>query len=258
MRNEEFDELMKWRNCLTQYAKDYLKENDSKTDARVKEAVLVDSIYYLIKSKGEEFAIFTEELHDENKYDDKVEPKVLIPTIVNVYSYYLFDQNHVESVTKNSFMTNYTEQFDPNIGANVLIDFINYILERNECDKRFTIKVLYEKYNELKHESEIKELREFLELTGKFSEKIKKGISIDEIYDEIKEEHFLKHETPNRTYYYKRPLKEKGQIVMTGEDAEKVDTELEALSYALAKSNTNLKSKRKTVEKRIARMKRND
>lgn len=145
--------------CLTQYAKDYIKENRkiiSKVDTKVRDAVLVDAINYLGVQGWCIFALYTHDLYDEIRHDEVVDPQCLLSAIPNHYANYIFSEGASVSVLRNNHMNKCVEPFNENDGALVLVDFINYIAQRNDFDRTFTIQELYERAQNQQHNIKMK------------------------------------------------------------------------------------------------------
>ena len=216
--------------CLTQYAKDYIAEKNnifSIVDKKVRDAVLVDAINYLGMVGYIDFALYTQDLYDEEKYYDKVEAQCLLTVLVNHYASYIFNEDMVESVLTNNHMNECTEKFNANDGATVLLDFINYIAKRNDYDRIFTIEELYEKFKVQKEKRELNQLKNFLRLSGQYSQKLTSGQSIEEIFS-------------NDLEY----------------NLQEMEEQIYAMSYAYAKQKPNEKSQIKVINKRILEMKK--
>ncbi len=248
--------------CLTQYAKDYISENrkiTSNIDKKIRDAVLIDAINYLGVQCCFNFALHTKDLYDGQKHKEEVDPQCLLTTIINYYAYYMFNQGIVESVLRSNCINECTEQFDANDGAVVLLDFINYISKRNDFDRTFTIKELYEKFKVQKHNNEMDKLKKFLELTSKYSEELVNGHSIDAIFESMARNHNLKYVAEDGTYHYTDIISNRiGQSQMYSWDAKEVDEEIYAMAYAYGKMNNDSKQVPQTeiINKKILEMKK--
>ena len=246
--------------CLTQYARNYIKENHILTkdvDKKIRDAVLVDAINYFGAQNGCDFALYTKDLY-ENRTDEKeVAPEVLLTIMLYYCANYIFKRDLVESVLRNKHMNECREKFNANDGALVIIDFINYIAKQNEYDRIFTIIDLYEKYKFQLHAQEINDLREFLELTNQYSEKLLNGENIELIFKKMAEKYGLKFVAEDGTYHYTDIIRDRvGQSEMFFWDAEDIDKEIYAISYAYAKLNDNSESQVPIVNKKILEMKK--
>lgn len=247
--------------CLTQYAKDYVKENreiTSNVDKNVRDAVLVDAINYLGIQGFCDFALYTKNLYDDRKYEEDVDAQCLLTTVVNHYAYYMFDQGIVESVLRNNHMNDCNEPFDANDGAIVLLDFINYISKRNDFDRTFTIKELYEKFKVQQHKNEMKQLKNFLELTGKYSQELVSGHNVDDIFQSMAQEHHLKYIAQDGTYHYTDKFRDVlNQLYFFNK--KEIEAEIYAMAYAYGKMNEESKQPPQTeiINEKILEMKRN-
>lgn len=225
--------------CLTGYAKNYVLENRKATsniDKNVKDAVLVDAINYLGAQGGCDFALYTEGLYNEREIKEKVDSQCLLTVIVNRYTHYMFKEGIVESVLRNNHMNECTEEFSFDDGATILIDFINYIAEKNGYCRKFTIVELYERFKTHQKEKEMKKLKQFLELTREYSEKLLLGQSIDTIFESMSRKHRLKYIAEDGTYHYTdRVAKRLGHSKMPSWVVNEVEKHIYAMTYAYAK-----------------------
>lgn len=247
--------------CLTQYAKDYILENHSiisNIDKKVRDAVLVDAINYLGMQGCCDFALYTHDLYNEEKHEERVDGQCLLTAIIYCYAYYMFDEGIVESVLRNKHMNECTEEFDADNGAIVLLDFINYIAKRNDYDRTFTIEDLYEKFKVQKHNYELNQLKKFLELTGEYNEKLASGEKIDKMFLNMARENDLQYIAEDGTYHYTDKIKERvGYSEMNPWDAGKVEEKICAMAYAFAKLNPDKNSNVQAIDKKILEMKKN-
>ena len=216
-------------SCLTDYAKDYIKNDNEKIvniDTRIRDAVLVDAINYLGIQTFCDFGLYTYDLYDNRKRDAYVEPQALLTATTNYYATYIFNEGITDSVLRNSHMNEVKEKFDANDGATVLLDFINYIAKINDFDRTFTMKDLYAKYQKQHHKIELKELKEFLELSGNYSQKLQRGETVDDILDDIiRQNDFYEFKLLRKTNLEEVPAWKKRDV----------DKKLDALTYAYAK-----------------------
>lgn len=219
--------------CLIRYAKNYINgehKNISGIDSKIRDAVLVDVINHIAIMGCLDLALYTMDLYDGRKETEEVDPQCIVTALVNHGAYYMFDTGIVYSVLLNSHMNECTEAFDPNDGAKVLLDFINYVTKVNGYDNVFTMKDLYEKYKIQKHHMELRELSDFLKLTGIYGELLRDGNSVEELLNDM-------------------------------EDYEQKGEDGDALAYAFAKENRFGKtryrrSKVKLIDKKIQEMKK--
>ena len=154
--------------CLTQYAKEYVASERkliSKINTKVRDAVLVDAINYLGMNGGINFALYTRDLYDDRIEDAYVDPQCILTAVPNHYATYIFNEGIVESVLRNNHMNECTEEFSFDDGAAVLLDFINYIAEKNGYCRKFTIVELYERFETHQKEKDLKKLKQFLDLS---------------------------------------------------------------------------------------------
>lgn len=248
--------------CLTQYTKDYVASERnliSKVDKNVRDAVLVDAINFLGMQGGIDFALYTKGLYDGRFEKEYVDAQCILTAIPNHYACYIFNEGIVESVLRNNHMNECTEQFDVNDGVIVLLDFINYIAERNEYDRTFTIRDLYEKVQKQNYKRKLNELKSFLELVSVYSERLNNGENIDSIFNEMAEEHNLKFISKKGVYHYTDEIKERvGQSKMFSWDRHDVEKEIYAMAYAYEKSNLSKQEKPQTeiIRKKNREMKK--
>lgn len=250
--------------CLTQYAKDYISENRriiSDVDSKVRDAVLVDAINYLGAQGCIDFALYTKDLYDAQKHEEKVAPQCLLTAIVNHYACYMFRQGIVESVLRNNHMNECIEQFDADDGAIVLLDFINYIAKRNDYDRKFTINDLYEKFKIQEHKVEMNRLKDFLEQTSKYAEKLADGERIDNIFVEMAEEHNLYSISEDETYYCTDVDKEEAIVElkeMHPWTKQEVEENIYAMTYAYGKIFDDVKEQTQIeiINKKMLEMKK--
>ena len=80
----------------------------------------------------------------------------------------------------------------------------NNIADRNEYDRKFTIKDLYEKAQKQNHDKELNELKSFLERVNGYSGRLNNGENIDSIFNEVAKQHDLKNisEKGDSSYSY--------------------------------------------------------
>ena len=245
--------------CLTQYAKNYIKEDRpliKNVDDVVRDAILVDAINYLGMQGCCDFALYTKDLYDNRKFDEVVDPQMLLTILENHYANYLFKQNIVESVLINNHMNKCKKEFNPDDGALVIIDFINYIAKLNEYDKVFTIRDLCEKYKIQCYQRDLGQLKKFLKSTNEYNDRLLSGESINDIYNEMANKHGLKYISKDGTYYYSDELRNKyGRDKMYDWSIYDVDVELYAMAYAFAKLRENQKSFINGIDQKINEMK---
>lgn len=248
-------------SCLTDYAIDYVSENRSiisNIDKKIRDAVLVDFINYLGFRGGcsgcNEFGLYTEDLYDKRIMDKvaKLDTQYLLTTIQYFYAIYIFKYGMVESVLENSIMTNCTEKFDANDGAIVLVDFINYIAQVNNYDRRFTIKDLYEKFKIQEHKTEMNRLKAFIIKSSEYSKRLVVGEKIDDIFNDTAIKYNLSNILDDEKYIDNK-LDE-----MYPWEKEEIEEEIYAMTYAYGKMVGNIKEQPQTeiINKKILEMKK--
>ena len=247
-------------SCLTNYAIDYVAENRSaisNIDKKVRDAVLVDSINYLGFHGGcsgcTEFGLYTEELYDtKNEKAEKLDTHYLLTAIQYFYAIYIFQYGMVESVLENSIMTNCTDKFGANDGATVLVDFINYIAQVNDYDRKFTIKDLYEKFKIREHKNEMNRLKDFIEKSSEYRERLVDGETIDDIFTDMAIKHNLSSISDDGEYIYTDLDK------MYPWSNREIEEEIYAMSYAYEKMSSDIKEQPQTeiINQKILEMKK--
>lgn len=246
-------------SCLTDYAIDYIAEDRSiisNIDKNIRDAVLVDAINYLGLHGGcsgcSEFGLYTEDLYDTKIGAEKLDTQYLLIAIQYFYAIYIFQYGMVESVLENNITTNCTEQFDANDGAKVLVDFINYIAQVNDYDRRFTIKDLYEKFKIQEHKAEMNRLKDFIEKSSEYSERLVAGESIDSIFNDIAIKHNLSSISDDGKYI-DNDLDE-----MYPWTKKSIEEEIYAMAYAYGKMSDDIKEQPQTeiINKKMLEMKK--
>lgn len=248
--------------CLAQYVRNYISSNReiiANIDKDVRDAVLVDAINYLGTYGGCDFALYTEDLYSGRVDDEQVDAQCLLTTVQNFYATYIFQHGMVESVLRNNHMNNCTNEFDANDGAIVIVDFINYLAQVNDYDRKFTIKDLYEKFKTQDHRAEMNRLKEFLEKTSKYSEMLATGETIDSIFKNMSIAYDLKNISEDGTYHYTDVISSRvGQSEMFSWSKRAIETEIYAMAYAYAKMSSDIKKHPQTeiINKKILEMKK--
>jgi hypothetical protein len=216
--------------CLTQYAKDYIKEKDKSNiiNVDVRDAVIVDAINYLGVQGWCDFALYTQDLYDDKKHEKEVDGQCLLTVLINHFAWYI-NSGISESVLRNNHMNNVEEKFDDLNGALVIVDFINYIAKRNEFDRTFSIGELNGRYATFAYKKDLSQLKEFLEGTNKYNEALLIGLNMHDIFCELAEEEGLAHISRRGKYY-----NENGQTMHIW-DTELIDKELYVMGYAFTK-----------------------
>ena len=246
--------------CLTQYVRNYIATSRSKIaniDEEVRDAVLVDAINYLASQVGVDFGLSTELLHSSRVDKETVDGQCLLTLVQNFYSMYIFQHGIVKSVWINRYMNDCKDKIDANDGARVLVDFINYLAEVNDYDRKFTMNDLYEKFRKFEHDNEMNILKEFLEKVSKYSERLANGESIDTIYSDVAREHNLKYISEDGTYHYTDIIRKRaGRSEMRPWDARRVEEEIYAMAYAYGKMAKSIEAEPQTkiIIKKILEM----
>lgn len=248
--------------CLTRYAKEYISSDRnliSNIDTKIRDAVLVDFINYLGMNGGIDFALYTYNLYDNRIEDEYVDPQCILTAVPNHCACYIFNEGIVDSVLMNKHMNECTKSFDVNDGIKVLLDFINYIAEKNDFDRIFTINELHEKAQIQNYKKEQNKLKSFLQHVSLYSEKLESGKNIDLIFDEMALKHDLKYISKRGRYYYTDDIKDLvEQSEMFSFDVDDIEKEIYAMAYAYEKTKSDNKTKPKTdiIRKKIREMKK--
>lgn len=174
--------------CLTHYAKNYIKEKRINISPEERDAILIIFINYLGYQGGCDLALNTiKGLYGNRTYEERVEPNKLITNLLDHGSYFLFKNNLIEMITKNSHMHNFKGEVNPNNIAKVVVDFINYIAEVNYIERKFSIIELKERFEKWEYNIKLKELKKFLKNSGTYSEQFIKGETLQDIYKNFNE-----------------------------------------------------------------------
>ena len=181
---------------LTKYAQEYIlnnRKNISNIDPNVRDAVLTDAINYLGAQGYCDFRLYTKDLYKSEEHTFYVEPDCLITAAFRRFSYYMFNYDMVESVLRNNHMNECREEFDVNDGLTVLLDFVNFITEKNDYDRVFTLNDFYESAKKQEQSFKLRQLKYFLEHTSKYSERLQNQENIDDIFDQMAKNNDLKY-----------------------------------------------------------------
>lgn len=173
--------------CLAQYAKDYVKETtESSIKKDIKDAVLVT----FINNTGYNYNVLMElkvkELYNDLTLKGKVKGEDLLQAAL-LDCYCFIDKGICETVLNENDTHNCSEPFDEELGLLILADFMNYMAKRNGLKPVLTVDNLYRSYKEKEYNIRMEELREFLLIVEEYSQRLSKGYSIDDIYEEIAE-----------------------------------------------------------------------
>lgn len=157
-------------------------------------------------------------------------------------------------------MNKCTKEFDVNDGVKVLVDFINFIVQVNNYDRKFTIKDLYEKYKTLDHKWKMEDLKEFLEKASEYSRRLAAGERIDNIFVEMAANENLYDISEDGIYYYPYTYEESLKVEldeMHQWTKEKVDDEMYAMLYAYGKmfDDSEEQSNIEIINKKMKEMK---
>lgn len=251
------------RMCLYKYCCQYILENRkiiSKIDKKVRDAALADALSYVCTRNPLFFDFFftesfyikqdTEGEKITQRFISGIDSQYLLTKVVNEFAYYMFNQklNMVESVAVATkyHMNDCTGPIDADEGAIVLIDFINYIAERNGYDKKFTIGYLYEISKMQKHNAELNQLKEFLKDTSSWSEELE-TISINKLFASVVKRNRL---DDNNVEYHN--ITDEAHPEYNKKFANSIYT----LAYAYAKLNSGKSSSVPIIDEKIKEMKK--
>lgn len=246
--------------CLSEYAKYYIKANRKSIlsiDKDVRDAVLVDFINYMGIFGGADFGLHTDQLYEKRYHDEFVDGQSLLTVLFNYSSKYIFLYDMEKSVLRNSHMNNCKSAINPNDGAKVIVDFVNYVAEVNEFDRVFKLRDLYEKSKALDYKSCMKELKEFLLKAYAYAKKLESGASIDTIFNNMAKRYDLKSISEDGKYYYTERVSELlGQDEMFAWDKEEIEEKIYEMAYAYAKMGMDEEQpKTDIINKKILEMK---
>lgn len=248
--------------CLTQYVRDYISSNRKiieNIDRDVRDAVLVDAINYLGLQGGCDFALYTIDLYSGKVDDEQVDAQMLLTTVQNFYANYIFQYGMVESVLRNKHMNNCRAKFDVNDGVIVIVDFINYLAQVNDYDRKFTVEDLYKKFKIQEYKADMFRLRKFLEKTSEYNEMLASGETIDSIFKKDVIAKNFKKELKYGKYYYTNLIGENGDYSRLDSWSKKeVEEKIYAMAYAYGKMNSDVKEKPQTeiINKKLLEMKK--
>lgn len=181
-----------------------------------------DSLWYLpeYKSYGNDFVF-----------------QLFLTRLINLFSNYIFGNgvtNFVKSIQKES-KEDVDKKIDINDCAAILLDFMNFVAKSRGWHTVFTINDLYEEYSKQKHKAELKELKNFINLSNYYKKELSKGETLENILAKILEKNHINI----AKVFDKLDLNS-----LSDEGNKKVlDRELYALAYAYAKSGAKTKSK---------------
>ena len=163
--------------------------------------------------------------------------QLFLTRLTNLFSNYIFGggaTNFIKSMQEES-KEDVDKKLDINDCAEILLDFMNFVAKSRDWHTVFTINDLYEEYSKQKHKAEIKELKEFINLSNYYKKELSKGKKIDDILSDILEKNNI---------YITKVFDSLNLNSLSDEGNKKVlDRELYALAYAYAKSSDRTKSK---------------
>lgn len=248
---------------IAQYAKDYVKfVSDMDTifdiDCDVRDAVLINMVNYLSSVNKSHFYFNKKVLYNNKKFTKKkVDGQTILSVLFNHLSVHLFNDNLVNSVMLDGRRHDCHVPFDVDDGRDILIDFVNYVSERNGFDRYFTIDDFYNKYKELSYKHEMKQLKVFLYKVNDYTNRLAKGENIDDIYKKLLNSYDLKYICKSGNYYFTDEKKKKQfRECMNQTEIKEINNELYPLFYAYEKYKDNCKhTDNETIKKRIKDMK---
>lgn len=225
--------------CLSDYARRYILENRDvikNIDTNVRDAVLVDLINYLGTIGCIDFGIYTKDLYEDKEVKVNVDDRCLLSGIYKNLSYYLFYGNAIESIKLNNHMNSCKEKINFNDLAFVVADFINYIFEVNDYERKLTLFEMKTFADEIAHNIEMNKLKEFLISTNEFNDLLVKGEDVVKLYRNISSQNKLDYIDKNDVYHYVSDVAKKlGRSEMFSCDIVPVREKLYAMMYAYGK-----------------------
>ena len=248
---EEYTPNPNYVYCLDKYARDYVKTSRTATkgiDEKVRNYVICDLVQYIGFIHDDGYSMYPEKLADDffykkpdfSKLEDESAKKEFLDEITRIFAHYMFNLPNGETIPQHvSYYYEYefNRDFDPNDGAIVVVDFLNYIYQCNECNWINTAKGLYEISQKQAHDKTLKNLRRFLENTEEYNIKLANGVTIEEIYEDLKKNKLLYSFIGTMTGKYGYPY------------------EFFYAAYAYAKLNNGKPSGFKTADRLIEYMK---
>ena len=245
---------------VAQYAKDYIEIDRDliyDVDYDVRDAVLVNIVNYLSSVNKSHFYFKSKHLYNNKVTKEKVDPQTILSVLFNHLSVHLFNDDLVNSVMLDGRRHNCHVPFNVNDGIKVIIDFVNYVGERNGFDRYFTLDDFYNKYKELSYKYEMNKLKVFLYKVNDYTNKLVKGKNIDQLYKELINSYNLKYITKSGNYYFKdEEVDKKFRECMNMTEIKEIDTELYPVFYAYERYKDNCKhTNNETIKKKIKSMK---
>ncbi len=163
--------------------------------------------------------------------------QLFLTRLTNLFSNYIFGggaTNFIKSMQEES-KEDVDKKLDINDCAEILLDFMNFVAKSRDWHTVFTINDLYEEYSKQKHKAEIKELKDFINLSNYYKKELSKGKKLDDILSDILEKNNI---------YITKVFDSLNLNSLSDEGNKKVlDRKLYALAYAYAKSSDRTKSK---------------
>ena len=248
---------------IAQYAKDYVKMDSDfdmifDIDCDVRDAVLINMVNYLSSVNKSHFHFNKRELYNNKKATKKkVDGQTILSVLFNHLSVHLFNDNLVNSVMLDGRRHDCHVPFDVDDGRKVIIEFVNYVSERNGFDRTFTLDDFYAKYKELSYKYEMDKLKVFLYKVNDYTNKLVKGENIDDIYKRLLNSYDLKYISKSGNYYFNDETADKKfRECMNQTEIKEINKELYPLLYAYEKYKDNCKhTDNETIKKRIKEMK---
>lgn len=237
--------------CLSDYAKSYILENRSvikNIDNDVRDAVLVDLINYLGMIGCIDFGIYSKDLYEKQDKQCFVDSQCLISGIYKNLSYYLYYTNPSNSIKLNNHMNNCKREVSFEDISFVVNDFLNYLLEVNGYERVFSLLEMKNIADNMKHNMEMKRLKNFLISTEEFNSALLNGEDIVKLYRKVSDQNKLDYIDKNGVYHYKSNIAKKlGRSEMFSWDVAPVKDKLYSMMYAYGKINPSLKPKNESL-----------
>lgn len=174
---------------ISQCAKDYIKEKRKiflEIDYKTRDKVLVDAINFIAHIRNCNFKLSENDLYNKKFVNVSLEYNSFLSLTINYFSTYIFEYN----------INNY------NGNCEILLDFINYIFEKYNYNRVFTLNELKEKSKKQVYIKDLVKLKIFLTNSSKYIKRLLNGETIDSIFTEIEECNSLNFYSKNEKYYY--------------------------------------------------------
>lgn len=228
--------------AIGNYAKDYIKEERQLTsciDKKIRDAVLVDAINYIGHTIFYDYGFTTNNLYKKEKKYTNVNSDYLLTVTVNLISRYIFSKYEKEKDDSDSIKNFQVSAIED--GAIVLLDFLNYISERNNYSRIFTMQDLKDKNDYFTKKHEMDKLKTFLSATEQYTIALQQGKNIDDLFKEVADTYRFKRIAKDGLYY------DKNNHIMNQWSKNTIEEELYALGYAYAKHDDPKKAKPKSL-----------